>query len=365
MPSMVRAFLCCLIPACWLSAFQGGASEEVRVRLQRGAAHLERGEKEQALRVLKEAVALDPQSASGHLLLAQAYLARGSYEVVAEAKAELQQALALDPKLVWARFYLAKIQLDLGRLEKAREELERGLAERPNVPHFLTLLGEVERRLGNPARSLDLCGRALAADPALTPAHYSLALAYLDLGKEDEARRALESAVNSRYVIPEMHVALGSIHVRRGDLGSAEEQFRKAIALDPSRPEGHVRMAEVHRVRKAYDSARRELELAAPEGKRYLASPYFQAVKADVLFETARLYGDQGRTEKALEAFGKVLEVDPDHGRSHRELAALWAGRGDYPRAAEHARRAEALGFPVDPSLRQKILEKSAGPKLP
>jgi tetratricopeptide (TPR) repeat protein len=98
---------------------------------------------------------------------------------------------------------------------------------------------------------------------------------------------------------------------------------------------------------------------------RISKSPYFQAVKADVLFETARRYGDQGLTEKALETFGKLLEVDPDHGRAHRELAALWAGRGDYPRAAEHARRAEALGFPVDPSLRQKILEKTASPKRP
>ena len=73
----------------------------------------------------------------------------------------------------------------------------------------------------------------------------------------------------------------------------------------------------------------------------------------------------EGLTEKALEAFGKVLEVDPDHGRAHRELAALLGGRGDYARAAEHARRAEALGFPVDPTLRQTILEKTGIPKRP
>jgi hypothetical protein len=33
-----------------------------------------------------------------------AYIEQGSAAMVAEAKAELQQALDIDPKLVWARF---------------------------------------------------------------------------------------------------------------------------------------------------------------------------------------------------------------------------------------------------------------------
>ena len=73
--------------------------------------------------------------------------------MIAEAKAELQQALDLDPHLLWARFYLAKIYIDQGLNEKAKDQLERGLRERPNVPHFLSLLGEVRRKLGDPEAS--------------------------------------------------------------------------------------------------------------------------------------------------------------------------------------------------------------------
>ncbi|MGH9935833.1 MAG: tetratricopeptide repeat protein, partial [Blastocatellia bacterium] len=40
--------------------------------LNRGAAHLQRNEKDQALRELKKAVALDPNSAAAHHLLGQA-----------------------------------------------------------------------------------------------------------------------------------------------------------------------------------------------------------------------------------------------------------------------------------------------------
>jgi tetratricopeptide (TPR) repeat protein len=289
------------------------------------SSHLQRGEKEQAVRELKAAVALNPQSAVAHLRLAEAYLAQGAHEMMAEAKAELQQALALDPELVWARFHLAKIHFDLGRLEKAREELERGLATRPNLAHLLTLLGEVNRKLGNAARSIELQKKALAADPSMTPAHYYMGLAFLDLAQEDEARGELESAVRSSYVIPEMYIALGSLLARRGEFAAAAEQFRKAVALDPSRPEGHVRMAEIYRLQKAYDRALQELDLAVAGGKRFLTSPYFQQVKADMLFERARVYQDQGAVEKAIEAFGRVLEVDPDHAAARRQLELLKA----------------------------------------
>ena len=70
--------------------------------------------------------------------------------------------------------------------------MERGLQQRPNVPHFLCLLGEVRRKLGDPAAALELSRKALQIDPTMTPAHYWMALAYLDLKQEDAALPELE-----------------------------------------------------------------------------------------------------------------------------------------------------------------------------
>src|SRR5229473_7312482 len=144
------------------------SAQDAPAHLKAGSDHLQRGEVAQAIADLKTALAADPRYAAAHMLLGQAYLAQRSVGMVAEAKAELQQALYLDPSLLWARFYLAKIYIDLGRYDKAKEELELGLKERPNVPHFLSLLGEVERKLGKPEESIELNRKALAADPALT-----------------------------------------------------------------------------------------------------------------------------------------------------------------------------------------------------
>ena len=48
------------------------------------------------------------------MLLGLTYLAQGSTAMIADAKAELQQALDLDAELLWARFYLARLYFDQG-----------------------------------------------------------------------------------------------------------------------------------------------------------------------------------------------------------------------------------------------------------
>ena len=303
--------------ACALSA------QDAPAHLKAGSDHLQRGEVTQAIGDLKAALAADPKYAAAHMLLGQAYLAQHSVGMVAEAKAELQQSLNLDPDLLWARFYLAKIYFDLGRNDKAKEELERGLRQRPNVPHFLSLLGEVDRKLGQPEESIELNRQALIADPAMTPAHYYMALAYLDLKKDDEAIRELESCLQSKYVAPEMYLTLSSLYVKRQRPAEAEELCRKAIALDASRPEGYLSLAQLYNARGAGDQALAALRLALPEGKSLPATAYYQQLQADVFFELGRAYQAKRMKSQAIEAYSRSLQLDPNRTEARRRIEAL------------------------------------------
>ncbi len=67
-----------------------------------------------AVRELKEILAVDPGSADAHMLLGIAYRTVGSPDLMGEAVAELRQALALDPSSVPARYFLAHIYFELG-----------------------------------------------------------------------------------------------------------------------------------------------------------------------------------------------------------------------------------------------------------
>jgi tetratricopeptide (TPR) repeat protein len=331
------------------------AGEQEAAQLEAAYGHLQQGDAQQAIRECKAVLSADPRSAPAHMLLGQAYLARGEMAMIAEAKAELQQALDLDPRLLWARFYLAKIYLDLGLNEKAKEQLERGLGDRPDVPHFLSLLGEADRKLGNPAASLDLNRKALRVDPGLTPAHYYMALAYLDLKQDEAAMSELESAIHSKYVTPEMYVALAALYGQRQRFDEAENLCRKAIALDGSRPESPLNLARLYNAQHASDKALEALRLALPDGKQLGASAFYQQIQADICFERGIAYQAKKMPDRAIQAYSRALDFDPGRGEVHRRLAELYFRSGDVVHAMEHATAAEKLGVSIEPSLRGEI----------
>jgi tetratricopeptide (TPR) repeat protein len=310
-----------------LAAFSVLGTAQDPARLRTAYESLQKGNSEQAIRECKAVLASDARSAPAHMLLGQAYLARGEIAMIAEAKAELQQALDLDPGLIWARFYLARVYLDQGILEKAKEQLERGLRDRPSVPHFLSLLGEVDRKLGNAAASVELNRKALGIDPSLTPAHYYLALAEQDLQQDDAALGELESAVHSPYVTQEMYVGLAELYGKKRRFGEGEELCRKAIALDGSRPEPYLAMARLYNARHAADKALEALRRALPEGRPFPASEYYAKMQADIAFEQGVAYQGKGMAAQAIAAYSRSLEFEPDRGEAQRKLAELNAGR--------------------------------------
>jgi tetratricopeptide (TPR) repeat protein len=324
-------------------------------QLQSAYQHLQQGDAAQAIRECKAALGADPKSAPAHMLLGQAYLAAGDTAMVAEAKAELQQALELDPHLVWARFYLARIYLDLGMNDRAKQQLERGLEDQPKIPHFLSLLGETDRKLGRPAASIELNRKALEIDPSMTPAHYYIGLAYLDLKQDDAATAELEAAVHSRFVTPEMYVALAGVYTRNQRFADAEGLYQKAIALDGSRPEAHLGLARLYNQQHASDKALDALRAVLPEGKPFPASAFYQQVQADACFEQGIAYQARNMADRAIQAYTCALDFDSGRGEAHLRLAALYLARRDSARALEHATAAEKLGVTIEPSLRARI----------
>ena len=315
----------------------------VQAQLDAAAEHLQQGRLEQAIRASKGVLAADPRSASAHMLLGLAYVALGSAARIADAKAELQQALDLDPELLWARFYLARIYFDQGLSEKAQEQLERGLKQNPGAPDFLSLLGEVRRELGDPGASVELNRKAIEAGVTMTPAHYFLAMAYLDLKQEQAAMAEFEKAIHSPLVTPEMYNALASLYIRKQRFAAAEDLCRKAIALDRSRPDAYLNLARIYNAQNASDKALEVLRAALPEGKEFPATEYYQGVQADLAVERGAAYTAKKMYAQAIAEYARALELDPRRAVIHRRLAELYRQKGDPAGAALHTREADKL----------------------
>src|SRR4051794_39336847 len=281
---------------------------DVQEQLNAAAEHLQHGRLEQTVRACKRALAMDPRSAPAHMLLGLAYIGQGSTAMIADAKAELQQALDLDAELLWARFYLARLYFDQGLSEKAQDQLERGLKESPGLPHFLSLLGEIRRELGDPGASVELNRKAIEAGVTVTPAHYFLGLAYLDLKQEQAAMSEFEKAIHSPLVTPEMYNALASLYIKKQQFAAAEDLCRKAIALDGSRPDAYLNLARIYNAQNASDKALEVLRAALLQGKDFPATEYYQGVQADLAVERGVAYAAKKLYVQAIHEYGRALE---------------------------------------------------------
>jgi tetratricopeptide (TPR) repeat protein len=324
------------------------------------------GRPDRSIQELKAILAIDPGSAEGHLLLGIAYRTAGSSDLMGEAVAELRQALALNDKYVPARFYLAHLYLDLGRPERAREELQAALAQSPQNPQFMALLGETERQLRNPARAVELTRDALKVDPASDESRYYLGLALFDLGRRDEAIAELERVVQAQPRLVDPYLSLGTAYLEAERFDDALRVLRIGAQVDPANPEVRIQLARAYRSKGALDSAEAQLKLAVPNANGALAASQFQhqKVEFDLDFERAMITFRRGRLELAGAAFRKVLETDSNHGPAHRYLAEVYLQQGRFARAEEHAARAEQLGAPL-PAVKRKLIQQKLGKQEP
>jgi superkiller protein 3 len=348
-----------LAPGGFRQVQQAGPSTQERLERVREGIFSGKAPPEQAIRELKAILAIDPGSAEGHLLLGIAYRSSGSSDLMGEAVAELRQALALNPGFAPARFYLAHLYLDLGRAERAREELQTALTQAPGNPQFMALLGEAERQMKNPARSIELNTQALKVDASFAEARYYLGLALFDLGRRDEAITELERVVQSGPGAVDAYLSLGSLYVEAGRYDDALTVLRQGVQIEPSRPEIRIQMARAYRSKGLLDRAEAQLKLAAPKGTTTLAASLYQhqQIEFDLTLEQGLVRMKRGQLEPAASALRKALSMDPNHGPANRSLAEVYLLQGRYSEASEHAALAEKLGSPLAEDRRKALAE--------
>ena len=362
---LVGAVACVAGAPARLAAVQGDqAARSLQERLARVGADVLSGTDHmaEAIAELKAILAIDPRLADAHLLLGVAYRSVGSPDLTGEATAELLQALALDPRSIPARYYLARLYIDVGRPKRAREELETALAQMPGQPQFLALLGEAERQLGNPARSLELNRQVLQGDESFAEARYYLGLAMYDLGRRDEAIQEFERVVRSGVQKPEVLLSLGAAYVQAGRLEAAIETLDTATTLAPSRADIRIELARAYRSKRLLAKAEEQLTLAEPNAAPALASTADQQIESDFYQELGLVKLQAHQLAAAAKAFRKVLDIDPNHGPANRALAEVYLLQGLYARALECAIRAEKAGFPL-PDEKRKLIAERAGAK--
>jgi predicted TPR repeat methyltransferase len=197
------------------------------------------------------------------------------------------------------------------KLDAALALYQRALTLDPHHFDALHLSGVIARQLGDPARAVDLIGRAIQIRPDLATAHCNLGAALHDLGRVDESLASYDRAIALK---PDYALAICNRGNTLRSLGRQEEAarcYQTALAIDPAYPEAHCHLAILLQDAGQPEAALESADRALRARPRYAQA---HAVRADALQSLQRF-------AEAVRSYDTSIEIDP-------KRAQTWLSRG-------------------------------------
>lgn len=142
----------------------------------------------------ERAIAIDPQLADAHLLLAELELDNTR---LPEARKRIDAVLAFNPSHLDARALLGAMAYVAGDEAGFDAELRRVLAINPAFGEAYRMAGDLAARNYRFEEAVALTRQAVTLDPSSARAHADMGMHLMRTGDEAEARRALERAFRS------------------------------------------------------------------------------------------------------------------------------------------------------------------------
>ncbi|MBI2901248.1 MAG: protein kinase [Planctomycetes bacterium] len=231
-----------------------------------------------------------------------------------EAVEKAQAAFPLMAQTSEMRLLLGASYLFAGMIDKALEQLDRVIADRPR--HRYALLIRIFLHLAynrDVAAALPDLDVLREDDPDDLFVLVGTGEAYRRLGRIKEARAQFEE-VARRKNHPRVWVALGDVCLKDGDPQAAMAAFAKAVELAPASSEVYRKRAEALIQMKDYAAAERDYTAAIERQNPPKPSHYWRRGWIRV-----RLKNDEG----ALADFAEALRLQPDHPDALRSRGQL------------------------------------------
>ena len=280
-----------------------------------------------------------------------------------QALAALGKALELDPKLVEAHVSMGVIHQLMGEPHKALAAYEKAAKFVPrNGALLYNMAGAYQAMAQNTGdrgllqKALSLYLQAIAAQPAMVPAHLNAARIYFEMRNYPQAVRYFRSALALAPTNPRILADLALAETwaansetdaarRKAAFQSAEDHYRKAIALKApiQAYEGLGYLyQQLARNDAAEDIYKRAVARFPTDSGGYLA--------------LARLREAQTRIPEAIAQYQKALQVDPNSTDARLALGRIFQTQNKLD-AAEKIYREWVAAAPSNPNAHRLLAQ--------
>lgn len=318
---------------------------ELAADLQRGQAALKANDQARAMEDFRAALQLDPHNIEAHANLGVIAFFHGDCSA---AEGELHSALAAAPQLIKAQALIGICEKRRGS-PSARADLEHAFAALDD-PKLRTQVGvelaDIYYQNGDLDHTLPVLQSLVESDPNNVDLLFFAQRIYSELADNTMNKLALLAPQSAR-----MQQLIAERLINDGDLKTAIEHYRKALAADPRLPGMHFELAEAilesSQDTNAQAEAQIELEAAVKadgdnakvectlgriallQNKSDEAYAHYQRAyqmnpnDVDAQLGLARILADQDKPQEALQYLRAAVQADPLNGPAHYRLSRV------------------------------------------
>jgi tetratricopeptide (TPR) repeat protein len=319
--------------------------EYVRARYSLGEIYLDRKEYEQVNAQTEELLKLNDDDTQAFMLRARVRLQENKAE---DAIKDLEEVLKKQPSHRDALFFMTQARLALGQIDQARAFIGDLEKYHPNYLKTRLLKIQTSFAIGDAEGALRQADELIAAAKSTTPntendaqtlvelkirALSARGLAYLELGKFDEARADLQEVARVSPKSSAAMINLAKVAAAEKKLPEALELFEKAAALDAKNFDALSGSIGILNRQKQFNAAHAKVDKAISENEgRTDILPALHYLKSDI-------FSAERNIESAEAELKKAIEIDENYLPAYSAYASILVARNQADEAVAQYRK--------------------------
>ena len=289
------------------------------------------------------------------------YLGMTTYKVDPQAAAQtLTAAITLDPQYAPAHIYSAAALRSLGHIDQAKRHLKIANELDPQNPYASLWLGELALTTQQFEVAQTHLQRALKLNPEQSEAHAALAQIASVLGEKSAAiEHAQASRKRTKYiqmrdplwwdvlklgVTAQRYAERGNRYLQQGDFKRAVSELEIAITGLDKDPHLWLNYGIALLLNKQYSEAVAVLKntlVVIRDNENTSKNPTEIAdLKVQGHYNLGLAYYHSGQTEKAVAAYQKAIQLNPNFAEAYGGLGVIYWRTGNLDAAIRHCQKA-------------------------
>ena len=283
-----------------------------------------------AMTSYEAALKINPRSPSLHRGLAGVYEADGKID---EAIVEYKKALSFDLKDEETSVKLAGLYIKEKRLAEAEEIIKRIIEQFPENIEVLHIDGQISMFGGRHEDAIITFRNVLATKEDHHGALLNLSRAYVEIGQEGEAIKALEKLVKFNPKSADVLLALGNLNKKSGNKDMAISNYEACISADTDAIDCYKEISAIYQEDGEVEKS------VTPLSEIVRLSPKDAGAKVAL----AKAFKHLDKTGEAIVHLENAVKIDGENSEARYELGTIFAQNKQTTKAMGYLKMAVSL----------------------